>query len=288
VEAILAAMRVHLSMRRPYLPSLGLHVWDFAVYSGLAATGLALACVLTVRPPAISRLALAFGLTLLAVLVSGSAQGEVGRVWLFFMPVVLLLAANTLCQLSSSQRALMVGAQAFWLIVLAASHVPIDTWLGPPPSYAEIARPNLDAPVISANATFGDELLLTGFQGEYWPDRRMLTVALHWRPLRQMTTPYYFSAVPVAPDGRSLPGVHWQPFAEMYPTTCWQPDPSGPDVVDQIDLSLGDAPAQGNWWLSLSVFAIAGDQSLPPLPVRLADGSQDHQLGMGPLPVQGP
>jgi len=279
-------MRFHLEMHRSYLSSLGLHVWDFAIYSGLAVSGLAAACVVVARSPAVLRLALAFGLTMLVLLVSGSAQGEVGRVWIFFIPIVLLLAAASIRQLTPWQRSLMLGAQILWLVVLTASHKPVDTWLAPAPVYAEVARPPLNGSLIPANAIFGNELRLTGFQSEYHPDRRVLSVALHWQTLRQMAVPYYFSAVPVAPDGRALPGMHGQPFGKQYPATCWRPGSSALEVVDQIELPLGDAVTPGNWWLSLSVFTIAGDRSQPSLPVHLADGSQDQQFGLGPLPIE--
>jgi hypothetical protein len=286
IEAVQVAMRVHLDMHRPYLPSLGLHAWDIAIYSGLAITGLAVACVVAVRPPAVSRLALALGLTMLVLLVSGSAQGEVGRVWMFFVPVILLLAATSVRQLTPQQRVMVLCAQVFWLIALASSHRPIDTWLGPPPVYAEVAQPPLDGPLTPLNATFGNELRLTGFQSQFHPDRSILSVALHWQPLRQMAVPYYFSIVPVSPDGRALPGMHWQPFSKQYPTTCWRPDSSGVGIVDQVDLALGEAVSPGNWWLSLSIFAIAGDRPLLPLTLHLADGRQDQQVGLGPVPVE--
>ena len=286
VEVFQIAMRSHLDMHRSYLPSLGLHIWDFAIYSGLAATGLALVSVVFARSFAVLRLVIAFGLTTLILLISGSAQGEVGRVWVFFVPLLLLLAGITISRLTPWQRGLVLGAQVLWLVVMVASHKPVDTWMSLPPAYAEVAGKPLDGPFIPTNATFGDQLRLAGFQSQYHPDQRMLSVALHWQPLRQMAAPYYFSVVPVAPDGRALSGMHWQPFGKRYPTTCWHPDSSGAEVVDKVDIALGDDASQGNWWLSLSVFAIVGDRTLPPLSVRLADGSQDRQFGLGPLPVE--
>jgi hypothetical protein len=287
VDAFLVAMRVHMEMHRSYLPSLGLHAWDFVIYTGLALTGLACAYAVMRRTPAISRLALAFAITMGLVLLSGSAQGEVGRVWIFFMPIVVLLAATGLLQLSRQERRIVLGAQVFWLVVLVGSHRPIDTWLGPPPVYADVTQPSLAEPLTSASVRFGDDLLLTGFQSHYQPDRHLLSLALHWQALRQMTTPYYFSIVPVAPDGRALPGTHWQPLGKLYPTTCWRPGGAETEVVDRIDLPLGDAALPGDWWLSLSAFAMREDETLPSLPVHLADGTQDTQFGLGPVRVEG-
>jgi hypothetical protein len=286
VEAFLVAMRLHLDMRRSYLPNLGLHAWDFAIYTGLAATTLALACMAGLRVPRVSRLSLAFGLTMLILLLSGSAQGEVGRVWIFFMPVVLLLAAACMQQLSPRQRRILLAAQVFWLLALAASHRPVDTWLGPPPAYAAVVQPALPEAVTPISARFSDDLRLTGFQSHYDPARRIVTLALHWQALREIAVPYYFSIVPVAPDGHALPGIHWQPFGKLYPTTCWPPGGSGSEIVDHVELPLGDAAVSGDWWLSLSTFAMQGDQRLAPLPVGLPDGKQDNQVGLGPVTVQ--
>lgn len=99
-----------------------------------------------------------------------------------------------------------------------------------------------------------------------------------------MTRPYYFSAILVAPGGDALPGVTWQPFANRYPTTCWQPSPGDRgEVVDQIELPLGNNHETGNWWLSVSAFAIQHDETMPPLVVSLPEGAAlpDAQVILG-------
>ena len=78
--------------------------------------------------------------------------------------------------------------------------------------------------------------------------------------------------------------VHWQPFGKAYPTTCWPAALSGKEVVDQVELPLANA-TDGDWWLSLTVFGMQGDQPLPPLSVHLPDDVTDRQVGLGPITV---
>jgi hypothetical protein len=105
---------------------------------------------------------------------------------------------------------------------------------------------------------------------------------LNWQPLGQITTPYWFAALLVAPDG-SVPQdtVVWQALDTAYPTTCWKP---GEVVGDVIHLPLPNNAQAGEWWISLSVF---GDKTHPEarLPVTLPDGTGGDQIGLGPVRI---
>jgi hypothetical protein len=285
-RVFLTAMQIHLGMDRPYFASMGLHVWDLAVFTGLPLAALALAGGFTRRSGAFTRLALALGVSLALVLISGLAQGEVGRVWIFLMPILLLLAAGGLQRLPLRWQRLLIGVQVLWLVALAAISRPIDTWLVAPPVYEQVARPPLTAPLLPADANFGDGLHLSGVQSQYHPESRTVTIALHWQALRPLETPYYFSAVLVAPNGKVLPGVHWQPFDKAYPTTCWPSALPRREVVDQVTLPLAPDAMPGDWWMSLTAFAMQNDQPLPPLPVHLPNGGTDQQVGLGPIAVR--
>jgi hypothetical protein len=166
------------------------------------------------------------------------------------------------------------------LVTFAATFTPQHTQARWTPTYAEVAAPPLRAPETPVNARFGEDLHLSAYQAEYRPETQTLALALKWEALRQTDLPYYFSAVLVAPDGRALPGVAWQPLERRYPTTCWRP---GEPVLDQIELPLGSDAAGGDWWLSLRAFGLLDEQPLPPLTVSLPDGAQDDQIGLGPF-----
>jgi hypothetical protein len=278
------AMDMHLASGSglSYLAGLGLNAWDFALFTGLPICGLAIASAFGKRLPGVSCLATALGGTLLALLLSGTARGEVARVWAFFTPFVVLLGATVFRQLRPSLRWSLLAGQVLLLMAFAGAFTPEATRAVPLPSYAQVAQPPLQAPELPMDATIGDGLRLLGYQAQYRPATRTLALALKWQVLQRLDMPYYFSAALVAPDGHTLPGVVWQPFGTRYPTSCWEP---GQTIVDQIELPLGPDAAAGDWWLSLAAFGILADKPLPRLPVSLPDGTVDTQLGLGPLPV---
>ncbi|NLF15329.1 MAG: hypothetical protein GX597_26355 [Anaerolineaceae bacterium] len=291
LHVISVALNVHFELARAYLTGVGLHLWDFIIFTGLPLVMLALMAMTGVlrrntRLEAPHLLAASLGLTLLVLVLSGTAQGEVGRVWLFFMPLITLLAACGLSRLHSPTRTAFLISQGVWLLALAATTVPVDTWLGPRPSYSEVVSQPLDQPVAQTDARFGDQLRLTGFQAEGTTETGMLTVVLHWDALQQMAEPYYLSAVLVGPDGRVLPGVDWQPFGKLFPTTCWTPQLG--TIAERVELPLGVDPPEGDWWLSLTVFSLGREGPPAYLPVTLPDGTHDRQVGIGPLRVDRP
>jgi len=291
LQVIGIALSVHFGMARAYLSGVGLHLWDFILFAGVPLV-ISAFLVMAGRPrrgaqvDAPGVLAASLGLTLLVLVLSGSAQGEVGRVWLCFMPFVVVLAACVLDRLDRFTAAALLVSQGVWLLALVATTAPVDTWLGPRPSYAEVAFPPLDRPMTQADARFGDELRLTGFQAEALQGAQTLAVVLEWEALQEMDEPYYFSAVLVGSDGRVLPGVDWQPFGKRFPTTCWMPGLGA--IADRIELPLGDDPPAGDWWLSLTVFALDENGQPALLPVTLPDGTRDRQAGIGPLRVDRP
>jgi hypothetical protein len=281
------AMGLHLDSGSglSYLGGMGLNVWDFLLFAGLPICALALASAFSKRLPGVSCLATALGGTLLVLLLSGTARGEVARAWVFFTPFVVLLGATVFRQLRPGLRRSLLAGQVLILVAFAATFTPRHEQARPLPAYAQVAPPPMQAPEVALDATFDDALHLSGYQSEYRPATRTLALALKWQALRRTDMPYYFSAVLVAPDGHPLPGVVWQPFGDRYPTSCWQPNQP---LVDQVELPLSPDAAAGEWWLSLRAFGIVAEQPLPPVTVSLPDGTADTQLGLGPFHISSP
>jgi methylthioxylose transferase len=108
--------RVEMIGRREYLPWLPMNLYDFALFMGPFLITLVLAGISHVRRMPLLRSYLAgLAVTLLLILLSGSTRGEVGRIWLFLMPLcgvaavpmltsvprretVMALMLTTLCQ----------------------------------------------------------------------------------------------------------------------------------------------------------------------------------------------
>ncbi|HLV35494.1 MAG TPA: hypothetical protein VKY59_10290, partial [Spirillospora sp.] len=271
------AMANHLILDRPYVPWLWLHFWEWALLTGIPAAALWLMLAVRRRRTPAGGLALALLLTLLVLIFSGVARGETGRVWLFFAPFVLICAADVLnadkpasswLAVSAGQGILLVTVGAAWLLISAPNMVPPPA----PPGPVTASRP--------ADATFAAGFRLVGWDARLTGEA--IELRLNWQVSQQMTTPYWFAALLVAPDG-SLPqeSFVWQALDTEYPTTCWKP---GEVVGDTVRLPLPDEVQPGDWWISLTVF---GDESDPEvrLPVRLPDGTQDDQVGLGPVTV---
>jgi hypothetical protein len=62
----------------------------------------------------------AAALTLVLLVVSGAARGETGRVWFFFAPIWILIAADVLLGLPQRERAAFLAMQAVCLLSMAA------------------------------------------------------------------------------------------------------------------------------------------------------------------------
>lgn len=264
------AMSQHLSLDRPYLPWLWLHFWEWALFTGLPLIVLWLLNAVNGKRDNLSISLLA---TMIILILSGTARGETGRVWLFFAPFVLIAAAHALQNWRTGWLAVS-GSQAVLLVILVIVLPVIDApdMTFPPDAPAFVLASRV------SGAAFGQDFRLENWEAEIEED--VITLRLNWQPLRQMTTPYWFSALLVAPDGAAVgEAVVWQPLETRYPTTCWQPDAV---VSDSVRLPLpADAPA-GAWWISLSAF---GDVDHPEqrVTVTLPDGSTDTQVGLGPV-----
>ncbi|MEP7013089.1 MAG: hypothetical protein ABJC13_22440 [Acidobacteriota bacterium] len=103
--------------------------YDFALFCGPAVAVLGAVGLVSRRVPAALRRGLLGGAILFALLwLSGSVRGEVGRIWLFAMPFVVLAAAafDSSESPSNARRALLVAAQALTTIALAASMIFVD------------------------------------------------------------------------------------------------------------------------------------------------------------------
>jgi hypothetical protein len=280
-DVFAASMQFHLGhIERPYWPWVALHSWDYLLFFGPALTGLSLWGIRRARHGA-ARLSLAVWLTLLVLVISGTGRGETGRIWLFFMPLTLLGAAEALRGLSRRELVALAAAQALWLLVLAAVLRPVGISITPPPRYV---APPVQAQLAPLDVAFGPALRLRGYQAVQEGDRLLLT--LRWQATAPVTEEYTFSALLVSPEGPLAAAADWRPLEGGYPTTCWPCAPQG-EVLDQVALPLGEAPVSGAWWLSLSAYTLDAAQQPQRAPVCPAEGPCDGQLGLGPVMVAG-
>ncbi|MBZ0282098.1 MAG: hypothetical protein K8L97_15265 [Anaerolineae bacterium] len=281
------AMTAHLSLDRPYLPWLWLHLWEWALFTGIPLILLWLVGVwreVRLSDSTRSVLGLSLFLTMLFLLLSGTARGETGRVWLFFSPFVLITAYGALIRLVKISSRPVISWAAVSLAQVTMMLVLAFTWnvMGAPD-----ITPRPEAPVLVAAERPGGAIFDNTFQLIGWDavaQNNIVELRLNWQGLQTMTVPYWFSALLVDPQGNPVSeAVVWQPSETRYPTTCWE---VGAQLGDTVSLPLPTDAPSGEWWISLSAFQY-DSESLDRLSVQLPDGSSDTQIGLGPVSVPG-
>lgn len=280
-EMLRVAFDRHLALDRPYGPWLWMHAWEWALLGGLPIVALGLMALGRWRPGADVLPLAAFG-TLALLLLSGTARGETGRVWLFLMPFVLLSAGQWIAR-HDRPAARAVAWRGLWAAQIALLVALVSAWLvmsAPDISPHPDPPPTLPA-AVAMDARFEPGFRLVGWSAE--AARDAIVLRLNWEGERQMTTPYFFAALPVSPDGEAGQAVVWQPQATRYPTTCWRP---GETLTDTVRVPLPQPIARGDWYVSLQAFAEVA-RPMETIPVHLPDGSRDRQLGLGPVRVDG-
>ncbi len=277
-------MPLHLELDRPYAPWVGLHTRDVFLFFGLPFFCLWLFSCAALPAGLVKKWGQALLATLVILILSGTARGEVGRVWMFFMPAMLLPVGEIVWLVASRrQTAAVAGLQAGWLVVGLVVLQPLLSDQAIPPAYDAVRfEAFADAPAVPIFARFGDEFILQWFQARPDPARNEIVVNLAWSPLRQVDASYLFSALAVAEDGRVVGKTTWLPLDYRYPTSCWHLV-AEPPVIDQIPLEIEEPVARGAIWLSLSAFLLPQDSEPRYLPVVSSQGIQDDQIGLGPI-----
>lgn len=277
----------HTDMYRPYAPWLIMHPYDMFLFVGLPVAALAVWRVTELRrlrgrlaaatPGDV--LAGAMALTLLILVLSGTARGETGRVWLFFAPVWLLLAADRLARLGRRPAMHVLVMQALVLLGMGLVLRANFTGFTAPVRVAEAAG----APTFADGSRFeraGDAVTLVGLSVDTAPEA--VTLHLYWRAEGRIAHPYVLALVSVPPDGSPGSSLTWNPRGWDYPPTCWRP---GQTFVDSVTVPLGEGAPSGDWLFSLSILDAF---TRAPMPVMRPDGQVTDQVGIGPVRVEGP
>ena len=279
------ALGRHLGQERPYLPWVWFHGWEWALFTGIPLIAVWLLGAwrtLRDRRTTPNLIALSLFATMLILLISGTARGETGRVWLFFSPFVLLAALPVF---ASEQKAISQKS-SLWLITLAhaavtvamASVLPVIDVI----DFTDPPQPPEVNPDVRGTYVEFETVRLVGWEGAI--EEGSLTLHLNWQPTEQILTPYWFALLLVDGDGNPIGETHvWQPLDTRYPTTCWQTEQT---VSDTLIIPLPEDILTGDLWLSLVILPDV-DQPENRLSVSLPDGSRDQQIGLGPIKKAG-
>lgn len=285
-DLLAAGLSFHLTLERPYWFWVVMHPWDWLLWGGLAFGVVMLVRIigwLRGSPRDLTTLpvmSVSLTVAMVILVLSGTARGETGRVWLFFAPFLLLAAAELWpdhTPLTARGWAWLAVPQAVLWVAVLTSIPTLTTNFTPPPI------PPQTVAVRPADARFVDDdgggFRLVGWDATV--DGDTLTLSLVWRGEHPVTPPVWFGGVLVGADGQTIGLEAWQPGegATTYPTSCWR---DGVRVGDTHTVTLGDL-TPGDWWLSLSAY---GDTTQPDgrLTVTTPDGD-GLQVGLGPVRV---
>lgn len=178
---------------------------------------------------------------LVAVNIAGVSPGEVGRLWLPWMPGMVVAAALWLRRQAADERrgyAILVGLlalQCLWMtLFLRVSPTGM-------PSYTprQAGNPAVTTPLA---VTFDQHIQLVGYAVEPAQTTPSATVALtlHWQAQTRPDLPYTVFAHLMDADGVMRAQNDGMPAANALPTSCWLP---GEVIEDRRPIEIpADAP----------------------------------------------
>jgi hypothetical protein len=216
----------------------------------------------SVRPTAL--IIATFG-TLLALIVSGIVRGEVGRLWMYFGPLIALVVAYLMTRHSSLVSAkppcgtryssLVIGLLALQLIVMNTRWLVNDSFLDAPPERSVVVEP----PVISmaTEYAFGDQIALRGYDAHSTGDQ--IDLILYWQALTPPPHAYTVFAHVFDANGQSVGQQDNMPVNNQLPTSCWEP---GEYVSDPYTIALADG-ARGPFTIEVGAYRLEPGDRLP-------------------------
>lgn len=250
-------------------------VWnlvDLLVFAGwplLLGAGLALGTAVTrLRAhhlTAVDQLTLALFSLLLVLNLSGAARGEVGRLWLFWLPLLVIVAAGGLAAwLPRRAWSLAVGLQLGLAISLGLAWQPVR------PVIVVAERPLLptyEGAETAVNATFHETLsrrAITLLGADLPPATAVpgeaLSLTLYWQADGPTLRPYtVFNHLLNSGGELAAQSDNW-PAQGQWPPTCWQP---GEIISDRHQINLPPDLPPGSYTLVTGLYDARDGDRLP-------------------------
>ncbi|MCI0396930.1 MAG: glycosyltransferase family 39 protein [Chloroflexi bacterium] len=214
----------------------------------------------------VDALALGLGLLIVALDVSGSTRGEVGRLWLFFMPLLALPAADFLGRVLPGRLAtlLVIGLQLLLALSLGLAWRPVRAVI------VVAQRPAMPAeapPQFPLSASFsepgrqGETLRLAGYDldSSQAVPGGFLELALHWQASRPAQRPYTVFTHLVNESGLVVAQKDNWPLTGQWPPTCWRRDDQ---IVDPYRIELPADLPPGDYTLLVGLYDAASNARL--------------------------
>jgi 4-amino-4-deoxy-L-arabinose transferase-like glycosyltransferase len=253
-EVILTGLEQHrqlVTIHRSYGQWLLYNPIDFVLFAGVAVfAGLVGQSLAAVRDAAERRsvsslMALVLLLTLIALNLSGATRGEVGRLWLLFMPAAAIVAGGYWLRVSGrgSDMLLLLASQLVLALAIGLAWRPIQAVILPvtQPDFSTVSAASL-TPVNVAFQSPGDNpLTLAGVAIVERDGEPAIAVDLFWSAGRPTVWPYTVFVHVLAENGELVAQQDGWPVAGQWPTTCWA---GGELIADARQIPLpADLPA---------------------------------------------
>ncbi|MFN8598717.1 MAG: hypothetical protein U0559_21335, partial [Anaerolineae bacterium] len=236
---------------------------DFAMFLGAPLVIILLARVIMFRRRAISlanksffALSLATVGALGALWLSGIVRGEVGRLWIYFGPLLALIAARVFTRHST----LVIALLALQLFVMNTRWLVNDSFLDEPPE--RVVNYQVPSPMYGARYSFGQQISLIGYDVRTTPNQIDLT--LDWEALVQPPHAYTIFAHVIDATNQSVGQQDNMPLHDQLPTSCWRP---GEYVSDPYTIKIAEN-ARGPFSIEVGLYRLETGERLP-----LDDGS---------------
>jgi hypothetical protein len=283
------AMQTHFHLGRSYWLWVGYNPYDFLTFLGAPVAVLFVAESVRAWRGAASLVpikalpTLAISAALLALDLSGAARGEVGRMWLLWMPAACLIAAIGLAR--EKRR----SAYNLILVLLALQTLFFQLFLrvdatGMPrfkPHQPEMTAPEVE---YRLDARLGEEVALVGYDLEPLEATPGETIhlTLYWQALKQPYRPYTVFVHLLDETGQLSGQQDNMPVRNSLPTTCWQP---GEFVIDPYDIPLGPDASPDEYTLEVGMYYLPTGERLP---VTAPSGHPPDRLSLRPVCVLAP
>jgi hypothetical protein len=295
IEIWRISMSFHLGLARNYWVWLAYHPYDFLLFLGIPLAALFVLSLVELareraRGPRLPGTAfvLTIGLSLLLLNLSGAAQGEVARVWIFLTPFPVIAAAATLAwesptnkepgqrtgQARTPEEAIRaVRPAAATLILLALQLLVFNYYLrvvttgvnDPPTRTRTFTDPGLPH---ALHAELGGDLVFLGFAlatDSAWPAASVepgstLTLTLGQQAVGQMAHSYTLFTHLISSDGDLVAQHDSLPQQGRAPTSCWHP---GEIILSTYTLHIPPDAAAGTYTLYTGLYRYETGERLP-------------------------
>ncbi len=255
------AMRIHLALERDYWPFVVWHPWDIFTFAGLPLAIIALIFTWR-RAPALT---LAWVTTIAAQSLLHVARGETGRVWMYFAPAIVGLAAMWLAGQGSAgaqdeprPRRWLLPLATTLLVIQATTHIALLRVIGYGVDPITVPDTTLPSDIIPTNIrleTNGEVQLLGYTLPPTLAPGQSATLNLYWKLDSEAPLPVarkvFVHIADTPEDQYRIVNQDGRPANWTLPTTCWLP---GQVIHDPHHFTVAADARPGEYYVLIGLY----------------------------------